>query len=528
MTRLRNIVLLGAVVTAACHEHEHEHGDHAHGHEAEHAHGAHEHAELPGQSVTVWSARTELFMEHPPLIAGKKTRFAAHVTALPSFKAVTEGAATITVRMSDGTTLTGRADGPSNPGIFRPEVSAEKPGKCEMRFSIAGAQLTDEFAVGPCEVYADDAQAIAALGDEEEAPGRITYLKEQQWKTEFATTEVVERELVPSVRANGEIKPGVGREARLVAPAAGRITLASPPPMIGAAITKNQTLASFTPRLAEGTDRGSLESEVAAARAELEAAEAQKSRAERLFAEQAIAERGVEEARTRVRVAKARVDAASSRLAQFSGGASGPAAGGGIQIRTPIEGTLVEAVNASGATVEEGAPLFTVIDLRRVWLEARVFESDIPKIENARFASFTVEGHETPFEINETNGRLITLGHVIDPKSRTVPIVFELDNPDLRLRIGQFAKVNIQAGARVKAIAVPESAIVDDAGKAIVFVHVEGESFERRPLTVGISDRGWVQIIEGVRPGERVVSKGAYEIKLASASGVIPAHGHAH
>ena len=70
--------------------------------------------------------------------------------------------------------------------------------------------------------------------------------------------------------------------------------------------------------------------------------------------------------------------------------------------------------------------------------------------------------------------------------------------------------------------------MIEDAGKATTYVMVEGEAFERRPLALGIRSGGWVQVLGGVAAGERVVTVGGYEIKLASASGVIPAHGHAH
>jgi multidrug efflux pump subunit AcrA (membrane-fusion protein) len=109
-----------------------------------------------------------------------------------------------------------------------------------------------------------------------------------------------------------------------------------------------------------------------------------------------------------------------------------------------------------------------------------------------------------------------------------VPVIFEVENGAGQLRIGQFAKVSIATGRPVKSPAIPESAVLDEGGKPVVFVQVEGESFERRQLKLGIVDRGWVQVLEGVRAGERVVTRGAYEIKLSAASGAIPAHGHAH
>jgi multidrug efflux pump subunit AcrA (membrane-fusion protein) len=80
----------------------------------------------------------------------------------------------------------------------------------------------------------------------------------------------------------------------------------------------------------------------------------------------------------------------------------------------------------------------------------------------------------------------------------------------------------------MKATAVPESAVVDDAGRPVVFVQVAGELFERRPVRLGSQDGGYLQVIDGIKPLERVVTHGAYLIRLAALSPQIPAHGHVH
>ena len=79
-----------------------------------------------------------------------------------------------------------------------------------------------------------------------------------------------------------------------------------------------------------------------------------------------------------------------------------------------------------------------------------------------------------------------------------------------------------------EALVVPVSALVDEDGRAVAFVQVSGETFEKRDLTLGIRDGAFVQVLSGLAEGERVVTKGAYAIRLASVSTTIPAHGHAH
>ena len=484
--------------------------------------------ELPGQSVTLWTERTELFMEYQPLVVGKETRFAAHVTIDATGKPVTTGTATITLAMPGTAPLVSTADAPANPGIFRPTLTPTRAGACELRLALAGQQHADSFAVGPCQVFADEAAARAGLKDEPEPSGRITYLKEQAWKTDFVTLAVAERDLQDGVRAAGEIRPVAGKEAQLTAPSAGRVALVEPIPLIGMPVKKDQVLASISPRVTGGVDRPTLGADVGAAEAETQAARSQLERAQRLVDAQAAPAKTVEEAKTRLKIAEARLEGARGRLAQFEAGARGAGGGRVFQVRSPIDGTLTATLAASGQGVEEGQHLFTVIDLDRVWLVAKVFEPDVPRVEGAVSARFMIDGYEQPFTVDPSNGRLVTVGRVVDPSSRTVPVIFELDNKSGKLRIGNFTKTVIATGAPRKALAIPDGAIVDDAGRSVAYVMVEGESFERRVLRLGIRSHGFTEVLEGLAAGEHVVAKGAYEVKLASASGAVPAHGHAH
>ena len=124
--------------------------------------------------------------------------------------------------------------------------------------------------------------------------------------------------------------------------------------------------------------------------------------------------------------------------------------------------------------------------------------------------------------------RLVAVGRVLEPRARTVPIIYALREPDRRLAIGQAVTLRLFVGAATEAITVPESAIVDDAGQPVVFVQTGGERFDRRAVQLGNRESGLVQILGDVSPGERVVVSGAPLIRLAALSPKVPAHGHTH
>lgn len=491
-------------------------------------HDAQDHArpaEPRVESFTRWTAAHEVFVEYPSFVVGRKSALAAHVTRLEKHAPVGSGTLTAILRPATGAPIEAVARAPERPGIFRPELAPASAGPCTLTLRLHDGVHKDEVTA-PCSVHAAGARLPAP---EEEPPGRIRFLKETAWSSELATGVAGERELIPTLRTTGELRPTAGREARLTATAHGRVVIDAPVPVLGAQVAVGQVLARIAPQVENAGDRVTLAAEVRQVRLELAAAEAQLARAERLWAERTIPEKQLEEARTRVELARSRLDAAQGKLAQFDVGASGRGTGGALfQVRSPLAGTLVAIHVSSGQTVEDGEQLFTVVDLSRIWLHADVFEPDIAAVEGATRASFRVDGYDRPISIAPPEGRVVTIGRLVDPKTRTVPVIFELPNPDQRLRIGSFATVWIETGTPRRALAIPETAIVDDAGRKVAYVQVEGESFERRVLGLGTRSGGWVEVKAGLAAGEHVVIGGAYDIKLAASGGAVPEHGHAH
>jgi RND family efflux transporter MFP subunit len=534
--RLGAIALAAVVALAACgkgHDHDHEdHGDDDH-HGDDHGHG-HGHGDeedgLPAQAVTEWTALSELFMEYSPFIVGSESKFLAHVTVLEGFAALLDGHVTVTLTMKDGTTATTTAMEATRPGIFIPAITPANAGECTLAVDIGSAALVDHIEAGPCVVYPDQAAAEAALGDDEDESGSISFLKEQQWVIDFGTATVAKRELVPSVRVNAEIRAVPDREAHLTAATNGRLIFPKTVPMLGAPVTKEQLLASIQPTVTSSGNYGGLKADVDAAAAELAAAETQRDRLARLVASESVPKRRLDDAEADVKIARARLSAAKTRLGSYHASASGKTttAAGAFRVRAPIEGTLVDVHVTSGQTVNAGDHMFQIIDLARVWVTGRIFEADLPKVDDAGSAWFRIEGRDDVFEVSGDTGRLVTIGSVIDPQTRTVPIVFEVANTKRVLRIGQFATLWVATGPARQALAVPESALLQDGGQWIAFVQIDGEAFERRVVRTGMRSQGWVEIHSGLADGEHVVTTGTYDIKLAASVGDAPAHGHSH
>ena len=486
-------------------------------------------AEMPTLDVTHWTDTTELFMEYPPLVAGQSALFAVHLTKLADFTPVDAGQARIEFTPESGGTpkvLVGPR--PSRPGAFRVEDVPPAPGRYRWALALDAPGLADRHDLGTITVFADErsARADAEKSASEDATA-IAYLKEQQWTNAFATTRVVETEVRAVLRVPATVHPLPGGEAIVAAPAAGRFTteaLLS----IGTRVRAGQVLGRLDPRLSAGADRATLEADVAEARAAVEAARVEQGRAEGLLAERAVPARRVEDARRTVTVAEARLRAAEARLAQRdetlrTGG--GVAAGNAFALRAPIAGRLAEVMATLGASYQEGAPLFRIVRTDRVELEVQVSPADVVLARQAAGLALEIPGISKPLVLEPHHVRD---SGVIDPTTRALGLQIEIVNPGEQLLVGQTGSALLYARERRRMPAVPSAAVLMEAGRPYVFVQVGGESFARRFIEIASRDGDLVGIRSGLSPGERVVTRGAYDVQLASAASGLPAEGHVH
>jgi RND family efflux transporter MFP subunit len=469
--------------------------------------------DLPGGgSVTLWTEKTELFMEYPALLVGEPAKLLVHLTALPDFAPLRSGNLTLRFEPEGG----GKAvevvqDAPRSPGIYGPVVTLPRAGVWELVLIIEGSQLEDRITVPGLPVYAAAADLLPAVGSGGEEG--IAFLKEQQWQTPGFRTSFAEKGSLPAgIEAPGEIVSAAGRYAEVSAPIAGLVDPegASIAPAPGQAVEKGQVLVILTPALGESG------SALASARAELRDAEQDFARAKRLFEVEAVPERRVDEARIRL-------DAAREAMAGLSGGGS-VAADGRVTLRSPIAGVVARRDLAPGSRVEAGTLLLSIVDPSVVWLRAHVPVGDAPRIQGDAGASFSLDGSGGSAETTRT----VAVGSMVDPATRSVPVLYEVENPDGSIKIGAHVRATVRTGEAEEGVVIPDSAVLEEDGRPIAYVQAEGERFERRELALGPRAAGRVLVRSGIDPGERIVTGAAYQVRLASLSTAVPAHGHGH
>jgi membrane fusion protein, heavy metal efflux system len=483
---------------------------------AEEAHGhAHEAAAGPEPlSYTVYTDQTELFVEFKPLIVGQTSSFAAHLTRLgSSFKPLTEGQLTVSlVKGPKGLRTT--VDAPRSPGIFGPKLQPATAGSgYQLIFDVKTKDYTDRIVIDQVTVYPDNKTAVAGKAPAAANGNEISYLKEQAWKTDFANQEVKRQPFYQVIKTTGQIMPAQGDEVVLTAPVSGIVSFNGSGLVTGKAVTPGQAL--FTIKggsLAEDN----VNVRLGEARGRLQKAKADYDRASELVKDQIIARKEFEGIRLEYQNARREHQALTANFRS-----------GGIQVKTPQRGFIRDIQVAAGAFVEAGQPLASVAQNQKLMLRADVPQQYFGQLKAIHSANFRTSADNQVYQLSDVDGRLVSYGRNAAAGSYYTPVFFEINNQPQFIP-GAFVEVFLKANPTGDALLVPASALLEEQGTFYVYVQTAGETFEKREVKLGGSDAAQVQLLSGVQAGERVVTKGAYQIKLATLSGTMPAHGHEH
>jgi membrane fusion protein, heavy metal efflux system len=464
----------------------------------------HEHGDVV---VTQWNDSTELFLEYPHLLAGQATgNWAIHLSSMKDFGPIRSGNLTVRFISPQGPTESFTIEGVARDGIFLLDPVIARPGTYQVELILESSQMTSRHVLPEVRVFADESE-IPHVAEEDD--GAIAFLKEQQWQITWEIVPAREDTVQQTTKAPGEIVAPDGALVEVSAPVDGIADASTNrgAPSVGQSVRAGQLLAVLSPTAQEGG--------FAQARGRLERLEREVQRDERLYAAGAIPRRRLEEARHDLEVARAELRAL---------GAGGVGGDYRLRLTSPISGVVARRSFVPGGRVAAGTPLFTIVDPRTAWLRAQVPASAVAGIPSNARATFMTDGSPQV----HTTTRLVAVGNILDPRTRTVPVVFEIAGAGGLFTFGQLAQVAVPIGGTVTGVVIPNRAIIDDNGTPVAYVQVGGESFERRVLSLGASDGARTHIVAGVRPGEMVVTAGAYQVRLASMSGDDFAGGHAH
>lgn len=324
------------------------------------------------------------------------------------------------------------------------------------------------------------------------------------------TTETVTPATFASViKCTGHIVGATGDVVTVVAPQAGTVHYANSWAE-GAAVSNGATLFTISSRNVGSGDAAER------TRVAYETAKAAYERAQKLIVDKIISDREFETTREAYEQA---------RLAYEAVGSDNNA---GSAARTTKAGYITSLWVKEGDYVEAGAPLATVAQNKRMQLRADVpqrYYNELPTISSANFVT---PYDNTVYKLSDMNGKLLSYGRNAGETSYFVPVTFNFDNK-AAIVPGSSVDVYLLGKTRNNVISLPMESLTEEQGLYFVYRRLCENDFEKVEVKTGLSDGSRIEILSGVKAGDKIVVNGVYRVKLAANSNVLPeAHNHNH
>jgi len=337
---------------------------------------------------------------------------------------------------------------------------------------------------------------------EAEAPASVTLTAEAVAAADIRTETAAVRTVARRIAATGELEWNARRVVHLTARTPGRLERVLA--VRGDRVRAGQLLAEiYSP------DFLTLQAEYkqAAARAKRHAGDA---------AEEAPARAILAGARERL----ALLGMPAPEIERLDGGAEPRPL---LAVHAPIGGTVLESGVVTGDAVELGTSLFRLADPSTLWARLHILEKDVGSLE----AGTEVVLSPVAYPGQEFRGKLVLIGDVFDPATRTVEGRVEIANPAGKLKAGMYVQASVAAGGERPALVIPEVSVQNDEGHTVVFVKTGERTFVRREVRTGEKFGGTVEILEGLAAGETVVTSGSFLLRSEfRKSSLEDEHGH--
>lgn len=342
---------------------------------------------------------------------------------------------------------------------------------------------------------------------EEKAPhneGEISIAPERASKLGIAASKTEPGDFFETVTVGGEISSAPSNQSTATARSGGIVSLkATAAP--GSHVNKGTTIATISGKGMAGGDANE------AAQVALTAAKRELDRLTPLHAEGIVSTRDYNAARQAYETAKA---------------AAGNGSSGGSAVVAPSAGTVIQLLVSEGQYVEAGAPVAIIAGSSVLTLRANLPERDVKFLASVNGAKFRTSYSDEVYDIADFNGRRSSdLGTTVATQGY-IPVYFTLDNNGT-LSAGSYCEVYLTGNKREGVLSVPTSALSEQQGEYFVYVKLDEDCYEKRPVKLGASSGDAVEIRAGIHPGEEVVTAGTTFVRLAESSGVVP-EGHSH
>lgn len=349
-----------------------------------------------------------------------------------------------------------------------------------------------------------------AHAHEAHGAGEVVFKKQDAEAIGLQTQTVQPGVFSEVIKTSGQIQSAQGSETVLVATVPGLVTLGDTRFVDGTAVRKGQPVLSLASNtLSDGDVATRVKNAYQTAKQEFE-------RMEQLIGDKIVSQKDYEQARLTYENAKVAYDAIQGKQSVR-----------GVAVTAPMTGFLKNILVKEGDYVTVGQPLATISQNNRLLLRADVSEKNYARLPMIRSAHFKTPYDDKVYKLDDLDGRLLSYGKSSGNNSFYIPVLFEFDNKGAVIA-GSYVEVYLLGKPMEQVLSVPTSALVEEQGLYCVYLRLDEDCYKKQYVTLGAGNGEAVQILSGLKTGDEVVTKGAYQIKLASASNAIPAHTHHH
>lgn len=322
---------------------------------------------------------------------------------------------------------------------------------------------------------------------------------------------VVVREIKPAafhgvLKVSGKVLPASGSEKTVVATVAGVVSMLHP-------LTEGMSVGKGTSVFRISSDQLPEGDVAQRARIAYETALADYKRKKDLVADKIVTQKEYLDAK------------ANMERAALAYKALGRSNSSGVAVVAQMSGFIKECLVKQGDYVEVGQPLMTISQNKHLYLRAEVPESSYGMLSQITSANFKTSYSQQVYQLSSMGGKLLTYGKASSMESAFIPVTFEFDNRN-GVVPGAFAEIYLLTTQRPNVLSVPISAITEEQGVYFIYIQEEATHYRKQEVKLGESDGTRVEILSGLKSGEKVVIQGAIHVKLAASTMEIPGHSH--
>lgn len=357
--------------------------------------------------------------------------------------------------------------------------------------------------------------------DEHGEVGIVKMTAEVQKQNGVVIAAAKKQRLAGSISATGKLEANADRIAHVSPRISGKVITVKA--SLGDSVAAGQALVTI-----DSVELGEALNRYYQSQTKLALAQSSMDRIKNLVEKKIAARKDILQAETDYKTAQAELHTDEERLSLY-GLSSADLAGEGrkrplLSVRAPIGGIITEKHAIVGELADPSKSLYTVADLSSVWVLVDINEKDLAKVRKGQAAIVTVGA----FPDQKLRGRITYIADLVDQATRTVKARIEVNNPGRKLKPEMFATVQVALSPDAPPVlAVPEEALQDLDGKKVVFVAENETEFAARQVQPGRSAGGMVEIVSGLKQGERYAVKGSFILKSELKKGeVVDEHGH--